>query len=427
MNESAFTTLAERLDSDGAEAAIDQLIETFENGRQLPQLFEALLIKKRHELGLPLEGTESIRDIPEEHQQNVEDYYVEVCQRVGGLFLEQGDIVSAWPYYRAIDEHGPIAKALDEWTPPQDEEDDDEEFDPDAGFDSYELLDAVVDIAFNQGAHPVRGYDLILSNYGTCRAITTIEHQFPFPGKVKEDCAAMLIRQLYGELQDGLRADIERDDSLGARPGEEEGAPSDVPEEADVVTLIEGRDWLFENMGYHVDISHLQSCVRVAAGLSDPEIIGLAIQMCEYGRRLARDFQVHERPPFDDFYNDYRIFLRAITGEGVDGAVRYFTSKLERQKKKTEKAAESDLPPGFEEDHTPFCAEVLVYLLDRVDRHDAAIDTHLEYLLDTQLTISPPLLQLCDHAGDYTKLLERAQAKDDLLQYGLGLLKRATS
>ena len=65
MNESAFSSLSETLESGGSAAAIDRLIETFESSRQLPQLFEALLIKKRHELGLPLEGTESIRDIPD--------------------------------------------------------------------------------------------------------------------------------------------------------------------------------------------------------------------------------------------------------------------------------------------------------------------------------------------------------------------------
>jgi hypothetical protein len=185
-------------------------------------------------------------------------------------------------------------------------------------------------------------------------------------------------------------------------------------EGASVAEMVQGRPWLFENLGYHVDISHLQSCVRVAAGLTDAEVLGLAVELCEYGRHLSRDFQSHEPPPFDDFYNDYRIFLRALIGQGVDGAVRYFASKAERH--------------GPDEDGNHFPAEVLVYLLHRVGRPREAIDAYVKHLRRAPgpLSICPSLLVLCEKAGDYSRLLEIAEEKRDLLQFGLALAKSAS-
>ena len=180
-------------------------------------------------------------------------------------------------------------------------------------------------------------------------------------------------------------------------------------------TLISEREWRFESLGYHIDISHLQSCVRAAATLEDPETVNKAIQMCDYGRRLGRDYQVTERPPFEDFYNDYRIMLRALSGEGVDGAIRYYTSKMERT--------------DPDEDGNNFPAEVLTFLLAQVGRPEDAIAVYIEHLKAAPgpLSVCPSLLQLSALAGDYSQLLETAREKDDLLQFGLGLVKRAAS
>ncbi len=394
-----FQPLIETLDESGVQATIELLAKTLESEKKFPQLFEALLMKKRHQLGLALEGSDSIRDIPEEHRQEVEDYYVEVCGIIGGHLLAEGKIGLAWPYFRAIDDPAAIAEAISSWEPPEDwgeYKEDEEETDEDD-------LDGIIEVAFNQGAHPVRGYELILSHYGTCRAITTFEHQFPYQGETREACGKLLIDQLYGELLDSLRNDIETTEN------------KEPSKEDDVGTLISEREWLFESLGYHIDISHLQSCVRAAATLEDPETVNKAIQMCDYGRRLGRDYQVTERPPFEDFYNDYRIMLRALSGEGVDGAIRYYTSKMERT--------------DPDEDGNNFPAEVLTFLLAQVGRPEDAIAVYIEHLKDAPgpLSVCPSLLQLSALAGDYSQLLETAREKDDLLQFGLGLVKRAAS
>ena len=395
MSATPYEDLAQTLEKDGPRKAFDQLADTLRAQKKYPQLFEALLMRKRHELGLPLLGTDTFRDLPEALQAQVEDYYVAVCREIGTLYLGSGDIAGAWPYFRAIDEPALVAEAIDRWQPPEANDS-----------QSYDALgtsttDTIIDIALNQGANPRRGYELVLSQHGVCRAITTIEHQLAqASGNAREACGALLVRRLHTDLVASLKHDIRR------REG-------DAPDENDIRKLLEGRQWLFEDHGYHIDLSHLQSVVRVSAGLKDKEAVGLALQMTEYGRKLPRDFQTNDRPPFDDFYNDYRIFLQALLGIGVDGAIRYYTQKADRA--------------SAEEDGKHFPGEILVHLLWRVGRVEDAIAAYLKYLKSFRgaLTASPSLFELSETAGDYTQMLELAKERDDLLHYTAALVRGA--
>jgi hypothetical protein len=391
VSDNPFAVLEEAVAAGGPEAAFDKLAEVLQAGKKYPQLFEALLMKKRHALGLPILGTDSLLDLPEHLQAEVEDYYVEACRRVGGLYLEDGDIAGAWPYFRAIDEAKKVAAALDRWVPPAVESGDEK---------ASAQLEAIVDIALHQAAHPRRGFELVLAQYGVCRAITTYEHQFPVGGAAKEECGVLLVKRLHADLLASLKHDIAQRE--GSAPGE-----------ADIRKLIEERAWLFQGFGYHVDVSHLQSVIRIAAGLKDREALAFALELTEYGRRLPRDFQHPDRPPFTDFYSDYRIFFQALLGTGVDGAVRYFTMKVESQ--------------GQDEEARRFPAEVLVYLLYRVGRYREAIEAHRKYLKNAQgpASIAPSLLELCDRAGDHSQLLAASRERDDLLHYMAGLVRHA--
>lgn len=396
-----FAALDDALEKGGVDQAFETLAELLRERKLYRQLFEARLMRKRRELGLPIDGSESIRDLPAELQETVEHAYVEICREVGGLFLADGDIRGAWPYFQAIDEPARVRDAIEAWQPSHSEERALPPGDPGHYTDGVDETDAIVDIAFYQGAHPVRGYEILLSRYGTCRAVTIFEHQFPHSAEVRARCAEILVRHLYGELLAGLRADLERR-GVEVAPG------------ATVRSLTEGHPELFaEQFGYHVDLSHLQAAIRAAAGLESREDIGRAVEMCEYGRRLARDFQaVADRAPFDDFYNDYRILLRAFLGEGVDGAIRYFRSKSERA--------------GPDETGHHFSGEVLVYLLHRTGRAREAVDAWRECLSETahRTTLVPSFVELCRRAGDFAPALETARARDDLLQYAAALVHR---
>ncbi len=392
MTNDPFQILETCAQAEGMPAAFDRLVELLREEKKYPQLFEARLMKKRHELGLPLQGTDSINDLPEELQDEVEKYYVEVCREVGALFLADGDIAGAWPYYRAIDEKRPIADAIADWAPPGDTEDE----------DALTKLDEIVGIALTEGAAPARGYELVLSEYGVCRAITVFEHQFPYQGEVREACGRLLIERLYADLSENVRSDV----LATSEANDEVDAP---PEDADLRTLVEQNSWLFEGMGYHVDVSHLMAVVRVAATMKDRALVEKGIQLTEYGRRLGRDFQHPDQPPFEDFYNDYRIYLRALAGEGVDGAVRYFTQAADRH--------------DVDEEGRHFPGEVLVYLLYRTGQYEKAIAAYRKYLSGTgpQTTIAPSLSDLCSAKGDFAPLLEVSREQSDLLQFAAGL------
>src|SRR3954470_13236692 len=88
-------------------AGFDFLIGQFLDSKDYGLVFEARLMKKRYEMGLPLIQTSSLdRD---DYQQAV----VEIARETGRLFLEDGKIERAWPYFRAVSEPGPIYEAID--------------------------------------------------------------------------------------------------------------------------------------------------------------------------------------------------------------------------------------------------------------------------------------------------------------------------
>jgi len=135
-------------------AAFDYLIERYRAEEKYALLFEARLMKKRHELGLPLIPTVPLDGLDPEVQRAYDDGSVEAAREVGELFLAQGNIGRAWPYFRAVGEPGPVRQAIEQMPPAAE-------------------LDDVIQVAFNERVHPKKGFELILQNHGICRAITS--------------------------------------------------------------------------------------------------------------------------------------------------------------------------------------------------------------------------------------------------------------
>jgi hypothetical protein len=376
--ETIFSWLDHVLEKGNAGTAFEQLAERFRRDKNYRGIFDARLMQKRLELGLPLVSTAGIGDVPKHLQEAYQDAYVHAAREVGELMLADRDIPQAWPYFRAIGDTGPIVQALDTFDVP----------DLDTP-ESQEALGSMIQIAFHEGAHPRKGFELILKHHGLCRAITMFSAYPQRDGRTES--LRLLVRSLHGQLVDNIRRAI----------SEVEGSQ---PASHSIPALIDGRDWLFENNAQHTDSSHIGPVLKFSAELDDKETLRLAVEIAGYASRLGPLFQYSDDPPFERVYEDRGLYLKALVGEDVDRAIQYFD----------EKAAGSD--PDRDGSQP---AEVLVRLLVRLARYDDAINAFRRYLIDVpQEELScPSLLQLCQMAGDFEQLKRVAQEQRDPLSY----------
>src|SRR4051812_35742250 len=78
--------------TEGPAVAIERLIETLEARQEYRALLDALLLKARHELELPLIQSGPLSDLQEPIRTRFEEKYVEAIRRVGTKLLEAGEI-----------------------------------------------------------------------------------------------------------------------------------------------------------------------------------------------------------------------------------------------------------------------------------------------------------------------------------------------
>jgi hypothetical protein len=372
----AFDLMDQTLESGGPEAGFDFLTKKVLEDRNYPLLFEVRLLKKRHELGLPLIQVDDTAPMPPETRKEYDKAFIDAAREVGGLFLADGNIQRAWPYFRAIGETQPVAAAIEK-------------------FDSTEGAEPVIEIAFLERVNPFKGFQLILSNYGICRAITSFG-QFP-SREGRDESLRLLVRTLHAELVESLKRTIARNEEQ-------------APDTQSVPALMAGRDWLFEGNSYYVDTSHLTSVIRFSLDLTDRETLGMSVELAEYGTHLGSMFQERSDPPFDNFYVDHAIFLRALRGEDVDVAVAHFQRKVEA-------CDPAEIGSGP--------AQVLVGLLSRLERYQDAIEVSLQHLagVGPSELACPSVVQLCFLARDYERLRTVARDRGDLLNYAAGAIR----
>jgi len=380
MSSTSFDDLQKAFDTQGPAAAIDKLCADLRAAKEYGTLFYALLMKKRHELGVSPVATGSNQDLPAEVHQRFEEGIRDAAVTVGTLYLEEGNIPQAWGYFRMLGETGPVYQALDKHLFKEDE-------------DAHPLID----IAFHQGVHPRRGFDWILDRHGICSAITTMGGgETPFPPDVKSYCIKRLVRSLHADLTARLKAEIEHKQGFPA-------TGTTIPE------LIAGRDWLFEDDSYHIDISHLSSVVQMSTQLDSVEELKLARELCAYGKKLSPRFQFHSDPPFENQYHDYDPFLSILTGDDVPGGLAHFHKKADEADPETVGS---------------FPAEVLVNLLLRLDKPKDALAVarkHLARLGDQRLSC-PSIVDLCKLTGDFGTLAQVAREQGNAVNFVAGII-----
>lgn len=377
---STLDELNEKLAKGGAEAALARLADELRSSGRYHEFFDALLMRARHRLGLPVALATSIDDLPEPTRSQLEEAYLDACKQVGSLLLTRGKLREAWMYLRPAGEKEPVAAALAATTPDE------------------ANLQEMIEIALHEGVSPVLGYKLVLENYGTCNAISAFEGAFMGHARADQRAAAgLLVRHLHYELLANLRADIARHDQA-------------EPPQGDIADLIAGRDWLFDDNNYHIDTTHLSATVRIARLTEEPEVLRLAVQLTEYGRRLCAQFQFAGEEPFVETYPAHALFFRASLGEQVDEALGYFRERAERA--------------DFDE-HGSGPAETYIVLLARCGRFLEAIDASATLIPPGQRTagFAPTLIELSRAAGNYDRMLELCAERGDLIGYTAALVE----
>lgn len=377
-----FDQVRDALASGDVEAGFELAIDRFRKERSYPMIFEARLMQKRHALGMPLIQTEPWNNLGEDCQSAYESATVEAAREVGTLFLNDGEIGRAWPYFRAVGEKDLIRQAIEQCD------------DAVTG----EALDGIIEVAYHEQVNPMKGFELILKHYGTCRAITNFS-QYPVE-EGRADCAELLAENVHSELLANIRYTVEQ----------KEGQ---APEGDDLGAIVAERRWLFEGNAYYLDTSHVSSLVQMAPAIDRERTLELLLGMARYGSQLSEMYQFPGNPPFENVFEDYGVYISTVLRRNVEAGLEHFRRKIET------------CDPNIA-GTTP--AQVLVNLLVRLDRPGEAADVALEHLseADPQFLTCPNALQLCQMAQDYERLAEVARTRRDLLSFAAATMQAET-
>jgi hypothetical protein len=382
MSDSPFDELAGLKSSGGATAALDCLAATLLEQHDYHKLFDARMLRRKFELGLPLSRPSSLQDVPEDQRKVVEEAYVEAAREAGELFLKQGDIPAAWMYLQVIREPQSVAAAIeaipetDEYSPQREQ---------------------IVQIALYQGVNPEAGLKMMLRSHGTCSSITSLDQVLhSLAPEQREACAKIMVQNLYRDLRGSVLRNVQQ------------RVPTIEPD-ATLRQLLGGREWLFEGGGYHIDVSHLSSVVRFARNINPPaDELDLAIQLCEYGQRLDSRLQYGSEAPFDDYYPAHIAFFKALLNKDRDASLQFFRDKVAAAPDEQSKAL-----PAF----------VLVDLLIRCGLEDEAVTIAAEHLAHLNDDASFSFAERCAKTGRLDLLRRVAAERNDLVGFTAALLQ----
>ncbi|MFM7152076.1 MAG: hypothetical protein ACKO23_19795 [Gemmataceae bacterium] len=386
-----FADLEATFRDKGSREAIDHLCNHLRSTGDYQALFYALLVKGRHDLGVSPMPTGSAEELPASVHEPYEEVIRNAAREVGGLFLAANNLPQAWPYFRMIGEKEPIFSALEAANPAEDDD-----------------IQPLIQVAFYEEVHPGKGFEWILGRYGLCSAITTLSSgELPHGEAMRQECIRKLVRALYAELHGRLLADIEhRDGPVRAESRLDPSQPGAL------TRLLEGRDHLFTEETYHIDLSHLSSVVQMSMLLPHCPELEMARELCLYGSKLTGRFMGRpDDPPFDQGYRDYGVYLAILAGDKVDEGLAHFHRK----------AREAD-----PEEIGTYPAEVLINLLIKLGRNQEALEAAEEFLsredLQGRQFSCPGLQELCQKHRDFPRLVRLSRKWRDPVHFLAGLV-----
>ncbi len=362
---------------------VKALQQTLLDEKDFHRLFDAKLIQARLDMKLPVTQPTSLENVPAEQETEFRKAYVDAARFVGTLFLEDNNLGDAWAYFRTIGEPEPVRAAIEKIKVPREP---DEEF------------DQIMNVALYEGAHVARGLEFLLKTHGTCNTVTAFSQmQQQMSLEERREAGAMMVRNIYEDLQASVRREVESRMPV-------------LSPTASLTELITGREWLFADGNYHIDVSHLHSTVGFARSLhaEDPEL-KLAIELCAYGSKLASQLQYPGDVPFDQYYAAHHHFLSALAGDDVDAALAWFTKRLK------------DEP---DEPDQQLIAFVLLDLAQRVDRTSEVLKETLEFVGKMEDPNGFSFSQLCVELDLQDELEQAATANDDVLGFAIARLTK---
>ena len=380
-----FETELKKGVSDSAESGtfsssqvLDAVESTLLGQKDYHRLFDAKLMRVRQNLGMPVTQPTSLKDVPAEHEVAFREAYTNAARGIGQLFLNDGQLADAWAYFRTINETAPVRDAIAKRV-------------AEIGSEPGPQLDELLNLALYEGAHVVEGLKLLLKSHGICNTVTAMGQLLAqMTQDERRQAAAVMVRTIYSDLQHNVRRDVD------LKPGLSLGE------------LIRGREFLFAEGAYHVDVSHLHSIVSFARHLlpTDPEL-KMAIELSQYGAQLAEQLRYPGDVPFDDYYAANEYFLKAVAGIGVDESMQYFIDRLNQEPDAADKR---------------MIAFVLVDLGQRVDRVNIALDAAAPHVSRLEDPAGFSFTTYCVNAKRLDTLQAAARENDDVLAMATALL-----
>lgn len=379
-SKSIYETIATLAGQGESLSAVDELIRYLDQSKQYHELFEALKMRLRLDMGLAAAQAENEERLDEEQELKLERGLLEACQQVGKRLFAEGKIREGWMYMRPVGDRQIAAAALADIEPTE------------------ENTDELLEVLLHEGVDVKRGYALALNQLGTCNSITLFESALAAKPRLDQQAAAeLLVRHVHEELFENLSRDIAQRDG-------------NDPEETTVEALLKSHPDLLRDGTYHLDTSHLASTVRFARVLDDEECLKLALDICAYGKGLHAQYQYPGEEPFLDLYPASAAFFKALLGQQVDAGIRYFMQKADSV------------------DQNQFgtvAIEVLIDLLSRCGRQSEALAAYQKRMPNGARTmgISPSLLQLSQRLGEFEQMQEICRQREDLLGFAAAALQ----
>lgn len=369
QSDELFATLAATADTAGTAAMFKTLAATLEARRQWHALFDLRLVEARTDLGLPPTG--DLGDLSPAVRDQLDERSLAACREIGWPLLDEGQVAAAWMYLRAAAAPAEVSERLAGMAAAilaARENSIDE--------DATARLEEIVHVALWEGVDPALGIDLVISVHGTCNAITAYEQAVSrLPARRQESAAGVLVRHLHREVAGGAG-----DGSI------------------------------------HVDVSHLQSVLRIARVCTDQAVIGAAWELACYACRLPSELVYPGEPPFENVGEASRLFFGAQLGHDVKEAIGFF-----RRAATLARIEESGTLPS----------DTLVLLLTRLGQPAAALHAALERPADSPMPSAmlasgmlPSLVELATAADAWDELLAACQARGDTITYAATLAAR---